>query len=492
MDVADRHPVARRGLAVLAVLFLVVLVSLSGRYGYHRDELYFLIIGGHPAWGYADQPSLVPLLAHAMDAGFGGSLVMLRLPPALAAAGVVVVTGLIARELGAGKPAQLFAASCMAVSSIAMAAGHLAGTTAFDLLGWTVVTWLLVRAIRDGGPSWLWAGLVAGVGLEVKWLIAFLLLGVAVGLLAVGPRPVLRSRWPYLAAVVATLIWLPNLLWQADHGWPQLELSKAIADGSSGTSDSPFAFVFLQLGLISPLLVPVWVMGWWRLARDPRLAPWRTFAVAYPLLAVVFLATGGKAYYLAGLYPVLLAAGSPADYTWGARHGRRLLVPAGLLVSFAAAAYLFLPIVPPSAIDSSPISAVNYDAGEQVGWPELASSVQTAYDDLSPADRARAVALTGNYGEAGAVAKYAPGLPVYSGHNSMWDLGPPPASATVVVLVGGWSTSERTAMFGGCERVGTVTNAAGVDNDENGTPIQVCHGLTRSWSVLWPDLRALG
>ncbi len=238
--------------------------------------------------------------------------------------------------------------------------------------------------------------------------------------------------------------------------------------------------------------MPVWAIGWWRLARDPALATWRCFAVAYPLLALVFLVTGGKAYYLGGLYPVLLAAGSIVVYGWAAQHGRRPLVRGALLVSLLAAAYLFLPIVPAAEINAAGISEVNYDAGEQVGWPELASSVQTAYDDLSPADQAHSVVLTINYGEAGAVAKYAPDLPVYSGHNSLWDLGPPPTEASVVILVGGWYDAESAALFDRCEQAGVVTNDAGIDNDEDGTPIRVCHGLRASWSTLWPDLRALG
>ena len=489
--VEDRNEVAWRGLAVVAGLFIAVLVALSGRYGYHRDELYFLVIGGEPAWGYVDQPPLVPLLAHAMDSLFDGSLVMLRVPPALASAGVVVVTGLIARELGGRKPTQILAASCMAVSSIAMAAGHLAGTTAFDLFGWTLLSWLLVRAIRDGGPGWLLVGLVAGVALEVKTLVVFLLFAVTVGLLAVGPRSVFKSRWPYLAALIAAALWAPNLLWQAANDWPQLELSKAIADGSSGTSDSPVAFVLLQLGLISPLLVPVWVIGWWRLLRDPALAPWRCFAVAYPLLAVVFLVIGGKAYYLAGLYPMLLASGAHLMHEWAVRRRDRLVVPGVLVLSLAASAYLFLPIAPPSHIDGSPIGAVNYDAGEQVGWPEFAAVVQAAYDDLDPAEQQRAVFLGGNYGETGAVSRYAPDIAAYGVQNSLWDLGPPPAGADTVIAVG-WTAAEMGDWCSAVTQVATMDNDAGVDNDEADRPVLVCRGLRSSWTDLWPDLRRLG
>ena len=153
MDAGDRPPVAWRSLAIAAGVFAVVLVAFSGRYGYHRDELYFLVIGGHPAWGYADQPPLIPFLAH------GDGLHLRRLarhaavPPALAGAAVTFVTGLIAGSSGGRGISQLLAALCMAVASVNVAAGHLAGTTAFDLLGWTVVTWLLMRAIRDGARS---------------------------------------------------------------------------------------------------------------------------------------------------------------------------------------------------------------------------------------------------------------------------------------------------------------------------------------------------
>ncbi len=490
MDIGDRPPVAWRSLAIVAGVFAVVLVAFSGRYGYHRDELYFLVIGGHPAWGYADQPPLIPLLAHAMDSISGGSLVALRLPPALAGAAVTVVTGLICRELGGRGTSQLLASLCMAVASVNVAAGHLAGTTAFDLLGWTVVTWLLVRAIRDGGPQWLWVGLAAGVTLEVKSLLVFLLFGVTVGLLAVGPRSVFRSRWPYLAGLVAIALWLPNLIWQSQHDWPQLELSQAIADGSSGTSDSPVEFVLLQLGLVSPFLVPVWAVGLWRLWRDPDMATWRCFGVAYPLLLVVFLLSGGKAYYLAGLYPILLAAGTPMVFSWVARHGRRPLLRGALLVSGIAAVYLFLPLTPPQQLNGSPVQAVNYDAGEQIGWPELADTVQTAYDDLSPDERAHTVVLTANYGEAGAIAKYAPDVPVYSGHNSMADLGPPPADTDNLITVG-FSQSELD-WCSQVEAVAEIDNDAGVDNDEQGAPVMLCRDVTEPWPTLWPDLRVLG
>lgn len=363
-------------LGVLAAGLTVLLVGVAGRYGYHRDELYFLRAGREAALSYVDQPPLTPLLAAAMDSLAPGSLVALRLPSALAAGAVVLLTGLIAREFGAGRAAQLLAAACMAVSAVLLAVGHLLSTATFDLLAWTALSWLLVRALRDGGPVWLVTGAVAGVALQNKTQPAFLLAAVLAGLLAVGPRLLFRSPWPWLGGSLALALWAPNLHWQAVHGWPQLELAEAIAAGSSGTSEPWYLFLPFQLVLVSPVLVPVWAAGWWRLARAPELRTWRSFAVVYPLLALFFLLGGGKPYYLAGLYPVLLAAGAAPAVDWARRGGRRIgrtLVPP-LALSLVLNALLMLPLVPVSALAGTPVPAVHYDAGETVGWPRLVSS----------------------------------------------------------------------------------------------------------------------
>lgn len=260
---ASRHQVPRRasiagkGLGAVAALVVGVLVVAGGGYGYHRDELYFLRAGRELALGYADQPPLTPMLARVAGEVFGHSLTGLRLASAVAAGLVVVFTGLLTRELGGTRAAQVLAAACMGVSAILLAVGHLLSTSTFDLLAWTVLSWAVLRALRDGGRHWLLVGLLAGIGLQNKSLVAFLLAGLAAGLLLVGPRTVLRSHWPWLAAAVALVLWAPYLVWQAIHGWPQLALSGAIAAGGSGTSEPRWLFLPYQLVLISPFLVPV-------------------------------------------------------------------------------------------------------------------------------------------------------------------------------------------------------------------------------------------
>jgi hypothetical protein len=486
---AARAPVAWRPLALVAAALVALLVATAGGYGYHRDELYFLLVGGHPAWGYADQPPLVPLLVHATDAMVGGSLAGLRVPPALAAGLTALLAGVTARELGAARGGQVLAAGCVAVGAVTLAAGHLASTTAYDVLAWTAVVWLAVRGTLRDERLWLLAGLVAGVGLQVKSLMAFLLLGVAAGVLLAGPRRLLRSPWVWAGALAALLLWAPNLWWQAREGWPQLDMAEAIAAGGSGTSASRLELVPFQLVLVSPFLVPVWVLGLVRLLRAAELRAVRFVGVAYLVLLVVFVVTGGKPYYLAGLYPVLLAAGAQPVAGWAARSWTRLgLLVAALAGSLAVAAVLFLPVVPVDRLGGTPVVEVNYDAGETVGWPELAATVE---DVVRGTGDPETVVLTANYGQAGAVARFAPGVPVFSGHVALAELGPPPEHARTVVVVG-YDEATLGRWCGSVERAATVDNGVGLDNDEQGRPVWVCRGLQRPWADLWPEVRHLG
>jgi 4-amino-4-deoxy-L-arabinose transferase-like glycosyltransferase len=487
-----RQPAAWRGLVLISVTFAIVLIAASDRYGFHRDELYFLAIGAHPAFGYVDQPPLVPLLAHAMDVLGGHSLVWLRVPAAMAGGLVVLVTGLIAREFGGGRRAQLAAAGSIAISAVLFAVSHLATTSVFDLLAWTLVSWLVVRAIRDDGVTWLLVGLAAGIGLEIKTLPVFLFFALVIGVLVVGPREVFASRWLWAGAAVALVLWAPNLIWQATHGWPQLELSSSIAAGRSGSSEPRWAFLPYQFVLVSPVLVPVWLAGLWRLARDPLLRRWRCFAIAYAVLVVVFIAVGGKPYYLCGMYPVLLAAGADPTLEWIARGaGRARGAVVGLCVATAVNAVLMLPIVPAGSLHNTPVVAINYDAGETVGWPRFVATVAGAYDALPSAEHRHTIVLGVNYGEAGAVLRVRPDIATYSGHNSLWNLGPPPEGTTTAIVIG-YPQADLRQWFSDVRQVATIDNGVHVDDDEQGEPVWLCAGPRQRWSVLWPRMRRLG
>jgi 4-amino-4-deoxy-L-arabinose transferase-like glycosyltransferase len=470
---------ARRPAALVATLLGVLLLATSGRYGYHRDELYFLEAGHHLAWGYPDQPPLVPLIARATSAIAPHSLVLLRLPSTLAAVAVVLLAGAMARRLGAGWDGELLAAAATAVCGFTLGMGHLLSTATFDLLGWTLLTSLVLGLVQGADPRWwLATGLVAGVTLQANVLVGFLLAALGVALVLVGPRSVLRSPWPWVAAVVALVLVLPYLLWQADRGWPQLDVARAIADGDSGSSSSRPAFVPLLLLEVGPWLLPIWVWGLVRLWRDRDV---RCFAVTFGLLFAVFLLTAGKPYYLAGLFPLLFAAGAQPLLD----RARRWVAPA-LLVLSVPALFFTLPLLPVSAVD--PVVAVNYDAGETIGWPQLVRQVAVAHAGLP----AGTPILTSNYGQAGAIDRFGAELglpPAYSGHNGYAAWGRPPAADPVLVVGGDRGLLDRVCAEK--RSLGTLTSPSDVDNDENGTRLTYCLPV-RSWAALWPQITHLG
>ncbi len=485
MSTATVSAPSRLGRWALPALTTVVLLVAAGGYGYHRDELYFLAAGRHLAWGYVDQGLLTPLFAWVATGLFGDSLVGLRVIPALLAGAVVAVTAAIARDLGGGRGEQALAAACMAVSAILLQTGHLLSTTTTDLLAWTLVCWLAVRALRNGGGTrWIPVGAAAGIGLLNKPLTAFLLGALVVALVAGGPRWPLRDPWFWAAGAVAVLLWAPFLLWQNANGWPLLSVADAIAGGGSGSSEPWWLVVPFQAVLVSPLLIPVWVAGIVVLARDRTL---RAFPIAYAVLAIAFTVTGGKPYYLCGLYPVLLAAGAAPVLAWARSRLRRALLAVAVVLAALVNVVLMLPVVPETALASTPVPAMVGEVGETVGWPAFAGTV----GGVARAQPPGTVVLTRNYGEAGALQRFAPDLAVYSGHNSYADWGTPAPDADTAVVVG-YDRAVLAGWFADVEPAARIDNGVGLDNDEQGGTVWVCRTPLRPWSALWPEIRHVG
>jgi 4-amino-4-deoxy-L-arabinose transferase-like glycosyltransferase len=477
----------------------LVMLVLSWRYGFHRDELYYLVAGRHPAWGYDDQPHLVPLWAGLSRQIAGGwpdglQLVLLRLPATLAVPAIVLVTALIAAEMGARRRGQVLAAVTMAVAPVVAISGHLLSTTVFDILIWSLLAWLLARWLRTRRDRLLLgAGLVTGIGLEIKSLPLVYAAGIVGGLLISGPRDVF-ARWQLWAGgAVAALLWAPNLWWQASHDWPQVQMTAVIRDDADwGGRAGLLPFQILLLGVVAAV---VWFSGLWRLLRNPEAKPFRAFGWAYVIVVVVILATGGREYYPAGAYPPLVASGAIVLDGWitrGERRRRSLVVQLAVLSGLITVA-LGLPVYPVAALHATPEAAVNYDAGETAGWPAFTRQVAAAYQSLDAAEKPTAVILAGNYGEAGALDHYGGRFdlpPVYSGHLAFWRWGPPPPDRTgPIILVGdGWGEDDLRAECGSVSPAGRIDNGLHLDNDEQGTPIQICRQPRRSWQQLWPDL----
>jgi len=476
--------IAWRGIAAVAAAVGLLLLAMSSRYGYHRDELYFLACGRHLAWGYPDQPPLTPFLAWVMNGVGHGSLTVFRLPATLTAVAVTVMAALCARELGGRAFAQVLAALTVGSSTYVLLSGHLLVTSTIDLLAWVAVLWLVVRILRTRDRRlWPLVGLAAGVGLLNKQLPIVLLGGLVVGiLLTPEARPLLRGPWPWVAAAIAAVCWTPVLLWQAAHGWPQLTLAHEIR-AEYGTAGQRAGFVALQL-LLFGVGTYLWVVGLVNLWRDPRWRIYRVLAWTWLFVLAFFVVSAGQGYYTAGTYPVLIAAGAVAVER---RRRRWPLVVAVLAVSalFLPAA---LPVLSPATLGASPWNGLGETQRETVGWPHLVGQVAAAYRSIPPDQRERAGIFTANYGEAGAVDRFgaAAGLPhAWSGINGYGLWGPPPSSMAPVVVV--WEDGAPTEFFRDCRDLGRVT--APVSNEESDrASVYVCAGPVDGWAAAWPRL----
>ena len=476
----DRPPFARAGVLTVAAVLGLVLVALSGHYGPHRDELYFASAGNRLAWGYPDQPSLVALLARLSQAIAPHDLVVLRLPSVLATCATILLTAGIARVLGGGARAQVLAALTVGTGALTMFLGHRLTTQTFDMTAWVAILLLTALALADDRPRlWVVAGAVAGIGLNAKHDVVVCLLGLFVGmLLTPGARHHLRSVWWWAGGLVALVLWLPNLLWQADHGWPVFELSSDISAEYGGPGGAVM-FVLLSLLVFSPLMSLVWLWGLHGLLRRDDWSVFRPLGWVFVVTLVFFLLTGGKAYYLAGAIPALLAAGCVLL----ARRFRHVVLLGAVLALSAVVAWpAGLPILPPSTYAGSFYPSIEEDQLETIGWPELTDTVRGVLHDLPEG----AVVFTRNYGEAGALEWYGVGAPVYSGHNAWGDWGPPPDGAAPVVVLG--YGDRHPSDFTGCRQAAGVPRVDGADNEEAGGKVWVCAAPRQPWSQLWSSL----
>ena len=471
-------------MAAASATVALVLLATASRYGFHRDELYFMANAEHPAWGYVDHPPLTPMFGWLSQQLFGDSVFGLRALPALAAAGVVALAAAISGEVGGGDGARILAAWATATTAIVLASGHMLTTPTLDVLTWTAALWVLCRIVRTAEPRWfLVLGVIVGIGLMNKLTFVLAVAAFGLGLVATPQRRLLRSGWVAAGAGAALLIVAPHLWWQFDHGWPILELSSGIADDAAENRLLMVPSQLLFLGL--PIATAVAVTSY-RQLRGRSLAPFRFVPIGFVVLLVLLLVTAGKPYYAAGALPALIALAAGDLAGWCRR--QRVLVGSLLAVNAAISVLTVLPILPVERYVDSPVSALNPEPAEMIGWPELVDQMAARYRDVDDG-RATTVVLTGNYGEAGAIDHFgaAVGLPpAHSGHNSYADFRVPP-DVQGPVLVVGYGDPRRLLM--GCSALGPIVMPHGVDNEEQAMPVWRCAAPSRPWAELWPDLR---
>jgi Dolichyl-phosphate-mannose-protein mannosyltransferase len=482
----DRVPLA---VWVIAAVYVVLELAVSDRYGFQQDELYFLVASHHLAFGYVDQPPLAVLLARTTDL-LGVNPAAIRILPALAGGAIVVLAARIAALFGGGRAGRVIAALAVAIAPVFLGAMHVGNTTPYDLLAWTVVTLCVATALlRDRPRWWLGAGLAAGIGVEDEYLILTLLGALIIGILVTpAHRAVMRTWWPWLGGIIALVIWLPNLIWQFASGWPQLTMASALHQQNASAADY-IADLPAQLVYAGSLGVPLVIAGLITLWRTAQL---RFLGVAATLVLIYVLAwIPGKVYYVDGILPVVLAAGSVSAERWIARARR----PRARRAAIGVLALLGTVVSVPSSLPLLPIASLHRLSGansiaDGVGWPHLTAEVAAQDAALTRAGQPPTSIFTGAYAEAGALDVYGGRYhlpPVISGHNTFWLWGPGHASDTRVLYVD--AAGQLKPYFASCRQLAVYNPPDQVKNDWNNLAIGVCTGPTGSWKALWPHMK---
>lgn len=487
------------GLLALALGMLLVHCLTNGEYGFHRDELAVLDDAGRLAWGYVAYPPITPFIASiALDA-FGASSTGLRFFSALAQSGAILLAGLMARELGGSRTAQLLAGAAVAIAPISLIQGALFQYVSFDYFWWVLAAYLALRLINSGDPRWWFAiGAVIGLGMMTRYTMGFFALGIAAAVVLTDNRRHLASPWLWGGVAVSLLMFLPNFIWQAQHDFVALDHLRAIhaRDVRIGRTEGYLKEQFFVCANLVTL--PLWVAGLWFYFRRPEGRRYRMLGWMYVVPFLLFLAAQGRSYYLGPAYPMLFAAGAGVWEKWSpSLHERTaLLVKAVTWGSVAIGGVVFgavmLPVAPVNSDLWKLTSSLHDDFVEEIGWPELAQTVASIRDSLPSEERAGVGVLAGNYGEAGAIDLYgvAYGLPtVISGINSYRLRGygnPPPR--TLIVL--GFSHRGVEGLIGNCTLAGQLGNRFGVLNEESRyhPNIFVCHVPKEAWPQLWDRL----
>jgi hypothetical protein len=468
----------------VAAVVAVVHFAVAGQYDAFRNELYFIVCGRHPAFGYVDQPPLIPLLAAATQLG-GINIALLRVPAALAAALLVPLTVAFASLLGASTRGAWLAAVAAASATLITAMTATLSTTTFEPIAFTAIAYLVTLALlRDRSRAFWWAGAIAGLALT-------------------GPRSVFRSRDLWIGVGIALLIALPNVAWQVAKGLPFLELVRN--DNSGNFTGTPLHFTIDQIFSVNVLLAPLWVTGIIAPFASARLARFRFLSITFVVTALLIFITHGKSYYMAGAYPTMFALGAAACTGLP-----RLLVAAWAILTAVNGAFalpLVLPVLPPArlqrmldrmAFRPPPVERAGIGAplmqmlSDEFGWRDLARTVGDAYAALPQADRARAAIFASNYGEAAAIDVYGANLPpALSGNNQYYLWGPRGFDGSVVLAVN-VDPAHWSAICDSTRVVAHFGNSPYAMPYEVNRPIILCTGMHPPLPQLWPQFKHFG
>lgn len=522
--VEHRESLFANGMAVIwaiAITKFLFHLCFNNRYGYFRDEFDYIACGDHLAWGYVDQPPVIPFLTHISRAVLGDSLRAIRFIPALASSLLVVQTALITRELGGKFYAMLLAAITVVVAPQYLSNGSLLGTNCLEPNLWMACAYFVILAIKRNDPRyWLWVGVFAGIGMEEKYSIALFVFGITVGLLLTEQRRAFLSKWFWFGVLAMFLIFLPNLLWNIHYHWPFLQLMHNIRAEGRDVVLPAGQYFFQQALLVNPLTAPIWIIGLIAFFASAKLKPYRVLGWSYVICYAVFFALHGKNYYLAPIYPMLLAAGAvivelalsrdKTTTTTATRPRLAWLKPVIVVVLLANGAYLTPIVVPVFSPDrflayaktlpfklpiiehSHARAALPQWYADQFGWNEIVAETAVAWSQLTPDERKdeNCGIFAQDYGQAGAIdflgRKY--GLPKsLSGHQTWFLWGPRGYSGNCMIVLD--DRREKLEQFwSDVQYVGTsADNSYALEKE---IPIFICRGAKfGTLANLWPELK---
>lgn len=486
-------------LLAIATSVAIIHILTNNRYGFHRDELQFLSDALHLDWGFVAYPPFTPFVERIGLGIFGVSLLGLRLFSVFAQACALVFTGLMARELGGGRLAQVAAALTVALSPLPLFEGTEFQYSSFDYFWWVLIAYCVIRLLQSENPHWWLAiGITVGVGLMTKYTMLFLVAGILGGLLLTPARRFFKSGWFWSGIAFAFLIFLPNLLWQIHHGFISLHFLQHIhkRDVGQGRANGFVRDQFLTCANL--VAAPLWIVGLVCYLRDRR---YRLLAWMYLIPLALFIVGKGRGYYLAAAYPMLLAMGAVAGERWLASLSRlpRRTVE-GVFFIMLAACGLYIGVLVLPLASSGPLKNFalknNGDLREEIGWNQLVETVSAIRDSLPPGQRENVGVIVANYGEQGAIEILGPRyhLPApISMTNSAWLRGyPDPPPSTLIVL--GFSRQQAERAFTACRLAGHNGNAAGVKNEESQQhpDIFICGAPQEPWPEFWQDYQSFG
>ncbi|MGA2075499.1 MAG: glycosyltransferase family 39 protein [Terriglobia bacterium] len=491
----------------IAACKLLVHLYAGRRYGYFVDELYYLACSRHLDWGYVDQPPLIAVITWLVRRLLGDSLPALRFLPAVAGAALVVLTAVIARELGGKRFAQGLAALAVLVAPGILVGDSLLTMNAFEPLFWLGCAYLLIRIIKTGNTKlWMWFGILAGFGLENKYSMLIFGASLVLGLILTGERRRLASPWLWVGGALAFLIFLPNLVWNIHRHFPFLVAHANIQRSGRDVPLGPLAFFAQEILTMHVLNLPIWLAGLWFYFFTTRGRPYRALGWAWVFTAGVIVTLSPRIYYLFPAFPVLFAAGSVMWEAWlvQPRYRWPKLAYAGLMIALGAVfSPLVVPVLPPETyiryakalhlasprIETHRLGPLPQLFADQFGWEEMTATVARVYNSLPPEVRAKTAIFGQNYGQAGAIDLFGPkyGLPpAISAHMSYFFWGPRDYTGeSMIVMQGQQKDLER--YYTSVQKVASVYHPYSMPYEH--FDVYYCRDLKWPLKEIWPKVR---